>query len=155
MPPRSTLVRRLALAVLVACAPLPALADGAAPGVVVYKTPTCGCCTKWVDHLRANGFTVEAKDVSQSALDALKRDRGVPPALGSCHTALVGGYVVEGHVPASDVTRLLQEKPKVAGLAVPEMPIGSPGMEVPGRDAQPYAVVTFDERGNTTTFSRH
>lgn len=146
---------RLVLAVFVLATPVRALGGNEAEHVFVYKTPSCGCCARWVDHLRANGFTVEAKDVTQYALDALKRDRGVPPRLAACHTALVGGYVVEGHVPASDVTRLLAEKPAVAGLSVPEMPIGSPGMEVPGRGPEPYAVRTFDRQGNTTTFSRH
>jgi len=152
---RRSFLLRLALAFGIAGAGLAAPSARAADSVVVYKSPTCGCCNKWIDHLRAHGFTVEAKDVSQFALDALKRDRGVPRRLASCHTALVGGYVVEGHVPASDVTRMLDEKPAITGLAVPEMPIGSPGMEVPGKPAEPYDVVTFDRAGNTTKFSSH
>jgi hypothetical protein len=142
-------------ATVAADASLAAGNDQPLPSVIVYKTATCGCCRKWVDHLKENGFSVESKDVSQFALDALKRDRGVPPRLAACHTALVGDYVVEGHVPASDMKRMLAEKPAITGLAVPEMPIGSPGMEVPGRPAEPYDVVTFDRQGNTTTFSRH
>jgi len=153
--PRRSLLLRLALALCLAGGGLVAPVAHAADSVVVYKTATCGCCRKWVDHLKANGFSVESKDVSQFALDALKRDRGVPPRLAACHTALVGDYVVEGHVPASDMKRMLAEKPAITGLAVPEMPIGSPGMEVPGKPAEPYDVVTFDRQGNTTTFSRY
>lgn len=153
--PQRCLLARFAFGLAVAAASLAAVASAGPPPVVVYKSASCGCCSKWADHLRANGLTVETKDVSDVALGAVKREHGVPPMLSACHTALVGDYVVEGHVPASDVLRLLAEKPRVTGLAVPEMPIGSPGMEAPGRDAEPYAVLTFDRTGNTTTFSRH
>lgn len=124
---------------------------GPSPSVTVYKSPTCGCCTKWVDHLRASGYTVTAKDVDD--VDSIKADLGVPSALASCHTALVGGYVIEGHVPAADITRLLKEKPKVTGIAVPGMPMGSPGMEGPRKDA--YEVVAFEANGSTQVFAKH
>lgn len=126
-------------------------APGPAPSVTVYKSPTCGCCTKWVDHLRASGYTVTAKDVAD--VDSIKAELGVPGALASCHTALVGGYVIEGHVPAADIARLLKEKPKVTGIAVPGMPMGSPGMEGPRKDA--YEVVAFETNGATRVFAKH
>ncbi len=120
-----------------------------APGVVkVYKTPTCGCCTGWVEHLRAEGFTVEAVDLPDLA--QVKRDLGVDTPLMSCHTAVVDGYVVEGHVPASTIRRLLAERPEVTGIAVPGMPIGSPGME--GPNPETYDVLTFRRGGGTAVF---
>src|SRR4051794_25985666 len=94
----------------------------ARPVVTVYKSPTCGCCSKWIDHMKAGGFEVKALDVED--IDLVKKTYGVPPGLASCHTALVGGYVLEGHVPAESVTRLMRERPAVAGLAVPGMPAG-------------------------------
>ena len=121
------------------------------PEVTVYKSPTCGCCTEWVAHLRRHGFRVKTEDLTD--LQSIKTRHGVPAALQSCHTALVGGYVVEGHVPADLVDRLLQERPKVTGIAVPGMPVGSPGMEVPGRPADRYQVVTFDRSGQTGVFA--
>jgi hypothetical protein len=105
-----------------------------------------------VDHLREKGFTVDALDVGNLA--AIKRKHGVPTALESCHTALVDGYVVEGHVPADVIDQLLRERPKVVGLAVPGMPVGSPGMESPGRKAERYDIVAFDARGGTRVFAR-
>ena len=121
--------------------------------VQVYKTSTCGCCSKWVEHLKANGFSVVATDVED--IDAVKTKQGVPTDLSSCHTAIVNGYVVEGHVPASDVARMLKERPKIAGIAVPSMPAGSPGMEVPGGKVQPYKVIAFEKGGKTTVYSSH
>lgn len=120
--------------------------------VVMYKNPQCGCCGKWADHLRANGFSV--REVGVSDLQERKRAAGVPESLGSCHTALVDGYVVEGHVPASDVRRLLSERPALAGIAVPGMPLGSPGMEGP-YPAERYEVIGFDGDGQSLIFSRH
>ena len=107
--------------------------------ITVHKDPNCGCCSGWVDHLRAAGFSVDAQDTTDLA--RVKQQHGVPPELASCHTAIVGGYVVEGHVPALAIRRLLAERPDAKGLAVPGMPVGSPGME--GRTPQPYAVVLF------------
>jgi hypothetical protein len=124
-------------------------ATGGLPAVVVYKTASCGCCKGWVEHLEGAGFTVDARDVTD--LMSIKRDAGVSAANASCHTALVDGYVVEGHVPADVVKRLLAERPQVAGIAVPGMPVGSPGMEGPG--AKPYQVVAFDREGGTTVYT--
>lgn len=123
------------------------------PVVETYKTPTCGCCSKWVDHMRAAGFEVTAKDVSQDELEQFKTRHGVPASARSCHTALVGDYVIEGHVPASEVKRLLKDRQKVAGLAVPGMPLGSPGMEVSGVTPHPYDVLTIQPDGTTAVYS--
>jgi len=123
----------------------------AAEEVVVYKSPTCGCCKQWIKHLEASGFSVQAKDVPNVGPYKLKH--GVPPQLSSCHTATVGGYVIEGHVPAADIRRLLKERPKVVGLTVPGMPEGSPGME--GPHPQHYDVLTFDADGRIAVFARH
>ncbi|MBW7850752.1 MAG: DUF411 domain-containing protein [Rhodospirillales bacterium] len=123
----------------------------AADEVVVYKSPYCGCCAKWVDHMRANGFSVAVREVEDVA--PVKAAHGVAPSLESCHTAVVDGYVVEGHVPAGDVKRLLAERPRVRGLAVPGMPSGSPGMEGPTKDS--YDVVAFDGVGRVSVFNRY
>ena len=124
------------------------------PTVTVYKTPTCGCCALWADHMTEAGFEVERVDVA--SLDDVKARLGVPGQLASCHTAVVGDYVVEGHVPAEDVRRLLDEQPPAAaGLAVPGMPIGSPGMEVEGRPADEYEVYMFTRDGRAAVFARH
>ncbi len=119
--------------------------------VTVYKSATCGCCNDWIKHLKANGFSVTAHDVRN--LEQIKRQNGVSQKLGACHTATVGGYVIEGHVPAQDIKRLLAEKPAVAGLAVPGMPMGSPGMEGPRKD--PYDVYTFDKDGSISVYARY
>jgi len=127
----------------------PAAADQDLPTVLVYKTPTCGCCNGWVEHLEAAGFTVDARDVTD--LMSVKRDGGVPPQMSSCHTAIIDGYVVEGHVPAEQVKRLLAERPEIAGISVPGMPIGSPGME--GRSPKPYQVLSFTHGGEAAVFA--
>ncbi len=119
--------------------------------ITVYKSPTCGCCKKWVKHLRDNGFKVKAVDVKNVVPYKIKH--GVTQPLASCHTALVDGYTIEGHVPAADIKRLLKEKPKIKGLAVPGMPMGTPGME--GRRKDAYDVVTFDAKGKTGVFSHY
>ncbi|MEJ7810224.1 MAG: DUF411 domain-containing protein [Gemmatimonadaceae bacterium] len=119
--------------------------------VTVYKSPSCGCCKNWVEHMRANGFRVATVD--RDEFTDVKREHGVGEALESCHTALVGGYVVEGHVPAADVRRLLLERPAVLGIAAPGMPMGSPGMEGPRTDR--YDVVSFDKSGATKVFASH
>src|SRR5688572_24170808 len=121
--------------------------------VEVYKSPTCGCCSKWVDHLRSHGFEVRVTDTE--TVDELKAKHGVPRQVRSCHTALVGGYVVEGHVPAADVQRLRGERPAIVGIGVPGMPIGSPGMEVAGVKAQPFDVIGFAKDGSTRVFASH
>jgi hypothetical protein len=125
----------------------------AGPLVEVFKSPTCGCCANWVDHMRASGFTVRTTDVKD--LSQIKASRGIPGPVQSCHTSLVGGYVVEGHVPAADVHRLLKEKPAIAGIAVGGMPVGSPGMEFEGLKAQAYDVMAFDKSGQTRVFAKH
>ncbi|MGC2855514.1 DUF411 domain-containing protein [Novispirillum sp. DQ9] len=130
----------------------PALADTAKPEITVYKSASCGCCGGWIDHMRANGYTVHAKNVE--AMDMVKQMMGVPAAMESCHTATVDGYVVEGHVPADAVDRLLADRPDAAGLAVPGMPIGSPGMEQGGR-SEPYAAMLFDRQGAAKTFMEY
>jgi hypothetical protein len=126
---------------------------GATPvtDVTVYKSPTCGCCAEWVTHLRRRGFRVTVED--RTDLQPIKARHGVPTELQSCHTALIGGYVVEGHVPADLIERLLRERPKIAGLAVPGMPVGSPGMEVPGVPADRYRVLAFDRNGKTEVYA--
>lgn len=120
--------------------------------ITVYKSPTCGCCTKWISHLEENGFKVNAID--KQDVTPIKQQYGVTRELSSCHTALIDGYIVEGHVPASDIKRLLKERPKVTGLSVPGMPIGSPGMEQ-GDRKDPYNVVMFNERGETSIFASY
>ena len=136
------------------------LASGAAwaqrdqkPTIEVFKTPTCGCCRIWVEHLRSNGFTVRTTDLDD--LSGIKAKHGVPSKLQSCHTGVVNGYVVEGHVPAADIQRMLKERRKVAGLAVPGMPIGSPGMEVKGVTPQPYDVMAFEKGGKSTVYASY
>lgn len=120
--------------------------------VTVFKDPNCGCCKEWVEHLREHAFEVIAKDTSD--VSEIKRTARVPGQLHSCHTAFVNGYVIEGHVPAADIQRLLKEKPKVAGIAVPGMPVGSPGMEI-GSRKDPYDVIAFNRDGSTRRFASH
>ena len=127
-------------------------APAAKPSISVWKTPTCGCCGLWVEHMRKNGFEAAVMDLPD--LEPIKQKLGVPPNLASCHTALVNGFIVEGHIPADAVRRLLKERPAVAGIAVPGMPLGSPGMEVPGGQKQPYAIVAFDKQGKQSVFEK-
>lgn len=120
--------------------------------IVVYKDPSCGCCHQWVEHMNANGFVASVKDTSE--LNAVKRAHKVAQPLWSCHTALVGNYVIEGHVPAADVKRLLAQQPKgIVGLTIPGMPSSAPGMDM--KPFVPYTVLTFDATGRTTIFARH
>jgi hypothetical protein len=116
------------------------------PKVTLTKDPNCGCCNGWAAHLRGSGFDVEI--IESTSLDALKAQLGVPPALASCHTAELGAYVLEGHVPDVAIRKLLAERPQAKGLAVPGMPIGSPGMEMEGMAAEEYTVFVFDEAGH-------
>lgn len=132
----------------------PASSPGAKPKVNVYKSPTCGCCSLWVEHLKANGFEVEAQNVSDTQLNAIAMQGGVTDDLRSCHTAKVGNYTVEGHVPAADIHRMLKDKPAIAGIAVPGMPMGSPGMEQGGRK-DPFDTVAFTKDGKKTVFEKH
>ena len=126
----------------------PAITDS----VTVFKDPNCGCCREWVEHLRKHAFKVAVRDTSD--VTGAKKTGRVPESLHSCHTAFVGGYVVEGHVPAADIRRLLKDRPKIAGIAVGGMPVGSPGMEV-GSRRDPYEVVAFTRAGATSVFARH
>ena len=119
--------------------------------VAVYKSPTCGCCTGWVDYLRDNDFEVEIFDIQN--LDAIKEEHGVEPHLQSCHTALVDGYIVEGHVPVNDIRRLLEEKPDIKGLSAPGMPALSPGMA--SLTPKNYSVLSFDKNGKVEVFSKY
>lgn len=142
---------RLLLLPVIALAAACSAEANAAPGpeVTVYRTATCGCCKAWEAHLAEHGFDV--KSVERDDLRAIKHEHGVPAALSSCHTAVVDGYVVEGHVPADVIQRLLEERPQVAGVAVPGMPIGSPGMEQ-GSVKEPYNVYTFDASGRGAVY---
>ncbi len=121
--------------------------------ITVYKSSTCGCCTKWVDHIRANGFAPVVHDHEE--MEALKDEMGVPQEVRSCHTGIVDKYLIEGHVPASDIRRLLAERPKTAGLAVPGMPPLTPGMAPAGVEPKDFDVVSFQTDGSTRLFSRH
>jgi hypothetical protein len=123
--------------------------------ITVYKSRTCGCCTKWVDYLRANRFDPTVHDRDDEAMESHKDERGVPREVRSCHTAELAGYLIEGHVPASDVRRLLAERPKLAGLAVPGMPTGTPGMAEPGAPTGGYDVLGFRKSGPAWLFARH
>jgi hypothetical protein len=130
----------------------PAVAD--TPLIEVWKTPTCGCCAAWVQRMEAAGFALHAQDVDQGALYRLKARLGLTPETASCHTAMAEGYVLEGHVPAQDVARLLETRPEARGLAVPGMPIGSPGMEM-GDTREPFATLLLREDGQTEIFAAH
>lgn len=128
----------------------PVLAESSV-AVEVFKSPYCGCCGKWVEHLRQNGFQVNTHDVED--VTAARKKMGMPDQLGSCHTAKIGGYVVEGHVPVADIQRLLKEKPKALGLAVPSMPPGSPGMD--SAKPMPYQTLLVRTDGTTRVFTQH
>jgi hypothetical protein len=148
--PRIVLVTALAAAAATALA-CSVGAQAKPVAITVYKSPTCGCCAKWVEHLQAAGFRAEVHDEPQ--MDAVKTKVGVPAELRSCHTALVEGYAVEGHVPADVIRKLIEERPKVAGIAVPGMPVGSPGMES-GDQKTPYDVVAFTKDGATSVYAK-
>ena len=143
--------RKFALALaplaLLACA-----SSAAAATLAVTKTASCGCCAKWVEHMKKAGFTVTVRNVEDVTPTAKRLS--VPAKLRSCHTAEIEGYAIEGHVPAADVKRLLKQRPKAAGIAVPGMVTGSPGMEH-GDHKQPYKVILFDKAGNTKVFAYH
>lgn len=127
-------------------------ADGAR--LTVYKSPTCGCCGAWIDHMRGAGFNdIEVVDLDDLA--AVRASRGIRDAYASCHTGVIGDYALEGHVPAADIRRLLSERPVAIGLAVPEMPGGSPGMELPGGGGQPFDTLLLMRDGSAKLFARH
>ena len=129
----------------------------ARPEIEVWKTPTCGCCKDWIRHLEANGFAVKFHDVSNAVKNDPRRRIGLADRFGSCHTALVGGYVIEGHVPAREIHRLLKEKPRALGLAVPGMPVGSPGMDGPeyGGQKDAYDVLLVQRNGDAAVFQAY
>ena len=122
--------------------------------IEVWKSATCRCCGNWVKHLEANGFIVAVNNAEPDALTRLKEQAGLSKKLSSCHTAKIGGYVVEGHVPATDIKRLIAEKPEGLGLTVPGMPVGSPGMEQ-GAEFEPYDVLLLKKDGSTEVFASH
>ena len=147
--------RRRRLLGTLALLPLASLAQAAsAPLVEVWKSPTCGCCKDWIGHLEANGFRTKVNDTGNTAM----RSRlGIDPKHGSCHTALVGGYALEGHVPAREIRRLLKERPAAVGLAVPGMPVGSPGMDGPdhGGRKDPYGVLLLHKDGTAVAYQTY
>lgn len=146
--------RCLALPLLLAVPAAWARPDGNAVLVDVWKSPSCGCCKDWVTHLESNGFKVRTHDDGNTAV---RQRLGMPARLGSCHTASVGGYAIEGHVPAREIQRLLKDRPAAIGLAVPAMPIGSPGMDGPayGQRKDPFDVLLVAKDGSTTTYQRY
>jgi hypothetical protein len=133
-----------------ALASAPALAQSL-PKVEIYKSPSCACCGKWIEHMKTNGFNVEINEVTD--IPSNRKKLGMPDKFGSCHTSRIGAYVVEGHVPAADVKRLLEEKPKALGLAVPSMPAGSPGMDIP--NSPPYETLLVQPDGGSRVFAKH
>lgn len=157
-PERRTFLVRLAGVIALAAAgrrawaQLPAMALEPTP-IRVWKSSTCSCCKGWVDHIRANGFTPTIHD--EEEMDQVKDELGVPAKVRSCHTAQVGRYLIEGHVPASDIRRVLKDRPKIAGLAVPEMPPLTPGMAPPGEKPRDFEVLSFLSDGTTSSFARH
>lgn len=161
MPPFNSSRRRLLHAVgVLALAPTAlalsrAVAAQPLPAVEVFKSPSCGCCGDWIKHLEANGFKVTAVNVPDLA--TVRARLGMPARYGSCHTARVGGYLVEGHVPATEVKRLLRERPQGIGISVPGMPIGSPGMDGPVYKGlqQPYDVLLVQADGSTRVFASY
>ena len=141
--------RPILLSIAAAAAFLSTVANAAQ--LTVMKSPYCGCCAKWIEHVQQHGFTVKVVDTEDMA--SVKKRLGVPDRLASCHTTMAGGYFIEGHVPAADIKRLLAQKPKATGIAVPGMPAGSPGMEAAGKE--PYATVLVRADGTTGIFARH
>ncbi|MBV7534930.1 DUF411 domain-containing protein [Duganella sp. sic0402] len=141
-------MKRITVAILLS---IQATAWAASPVVDVYKSATCGCCKEWIKHLEKNGFTVHAHEVDNPS--DYREKFGIPQRFGSCHTGVVQGYALEGHVPAADIQRLLKQKPKAKGLAVPAMPMGSPGMEGPRQD--PYDVYLVKQDGNATIYNHY
>ncbi|MEH2116375.1 DUF411 domain-containing protein [Nostoc sp.] len=128
------------------------LVKSTALNATVYHSPDCNCCGGWIDHLKAQGFKIT--DFSTSDIETVKQKYNVPDNLSSCHTAIVNGYVIEGHVPADDIKRLLQEKPNVIGLSVPQMPVGTPGMEM-GNRKDPFSVLSFDRQDSVAVFNKY
>jgi len=145
-----TLLRNLFAIVVLACAVTVSSAAGL-PEIEVWKDPNCGCCSKWISHLRNAGFQVTAHDTSSVA--TAREKLGMPHRYAACHSARVGGYAIEGHVPASDIKRLLADQPEAIGLSVPGMPMGSPGME--GPESEPFQTLLVDRSGDASVFANH
>jgi hypothetical protein len=143
-----------ALFLVVLSAAPAAAASESTPAIEVWKSATCECCGNWVKHLEANGFAVKVNATEPTMLERIKKEAGIPGKLASCHTAKIDGYVVEGHVPAPDIERLVAEKPDAIGLTVPGMPLGSPGMEQ-GGVFDPYDVLLLKKDGTTEVFAKH
>lgn len=120
--------------------------------ITVYRSPACSCCGAWIEHMQQNGFQI--KEIKTDEIETVKEKYNLPQDLASCHTAIIDGYVMEGHIPANDIKQFLQQKPTLAGLAVPGMPVGTPGMEV-GNKKQPFAVVSFDNKGKVKVFKEY
>jgi len=154
MLPRRRFVQSIGAVAIAAAAPMALRAQGSGPVVEVWKDPNCGCCKDWVAHLQSSGFVVRVNDSGNTAARARL---GIPQQLGSCHTALVGGYAVEGHVPAREIRRLLKERPDAIGLSVPGMPVGSPGMDAPayaGR-TDPFDVLLVQRDGQARVYQSY
>lgn len=151
---RNFLLALVTGAAVVMLLPVDGIAQFSKPLVEVWKSPTCGCCNDWIKHLEANGFRVKGYDKGNIAM---RKELGMPAKYGSCHTAKVDGYVIEGHVPAREIHRLLKERPRVLGLSVPDMPIGSPGMDGPeyGGQVDPYDVLLVQRNGAVTVFASY
>ncbi len=153
-PSRRTLIQAMpGLALTMSMLATPALAAQATKAITIYKTPWCGCCGAWVEHMTGAGWTATVRELEDLA--PVRRRYGVPDALASCHTGVVGSYAVEGHVPAGDVARLVRERPDVFGLTVPGMPLGSPGMPAPAGRAQAFQTLLILKDGTTRVFARH
>lgn len=146
------MIQQLSLSVLVA-ASLVAGSAIAADTMTVYKSPTCGCCSRWITYLEKQGFLIQAEDMED--VSGVKVQLGVPKSVYACHTAVIDGYVIEGHVPVEDIQRLLDERPALSGIGVADMPLGSPGMDGPDRVPEPYEVLSFDAAGQTSVYARH
>lgn len=130
----------------------PSMKSESLPDIAIYRSESCGCCTKWGEHLEKEGFTIQDKVIEN--MEAFKQANGITPELASCHTAVVEGYVVEGHVPASSINKMLDERPDIRGLTAPGMPMGSPGMETAGIKAEAFDVLAIANDGTTTVFEQ-
>lgn len=147
------MIKRRAVFLGLVLLPIATRTASAKPAMIVFKDPNCGCCGAWVDHVRAAGFAAEVRIEPQ--MHQTKTRLGVPMELASCHTAIVDGFLIEGHVPAEAIHNVLRERPAIAGIAVPGMPIGSPGMEVPGQRPDPFDVIGFTRSGGRMVFSSY
>ena len=132
---------------------MPATSEATGPAMTIYRSASCGCCTQWGEHIAAAGFRIN--DQVNDDMDRVKQANGIAPDQASCHTAIVEGYVIEGHIPASAIQRLLAERPNIRGLAVPGMPVGSPGMEVKGVKAESFEVLAIGHDGSSSVFARY